>query len=127
MKSLKDFVGSIFLPLSSLILCALAFVCSGFAQTPNGSLRGEVQDPSGARIVSAKILVRAQAASFERSSSSGNTGDFRLDGLLPGDYKITVSAAGFADAHAVVTVSVSSVRDIMVTLKPAASYESVMF
>src|SRR2546430_11174918 len=39
--------------------------------------------------------------------------------------RLTVSAAGFAEAQADVTVAVSSVRDIMVTLKPLAAKETV--
>jgi len=54
-----------------------------------------------------------------REATSEDRGEFRIDDLLPGNYHITVAAAGFAPAQADVVISVSSVRDVTVTLKPA--------
>src|SRR5208282_6254653 len=48
-----------------------------------------------------------------------------VDDLLPGAYRVVVSAPGFAQAQAEVTVLVSSVRRVTVTLKPAAAQQSV--
>jgi hypothetical protein len=95
------------------------------AQNPRGSLRGTVQDASGARVSSAKILVHSVASSMERGATSEADGEFRLDDLLPGAYRITVTAPGFAPAEAEVAVAVSEVRDVSVTLKPATGSEIV--
>ncbi len=95
------------------------------AQSPRGSLRGTVQDTTGARISSAKVVVQAIESSMRREAMSEDRGEFRLDDLLPGDYHIIVTATGFAEAKADVSIAVSSVREVTVTLKPAAPSETV--
>jgi hypothetical protein len=95
------------------------------AQNPRGSLRGTVQDPSGARVPSASIVVRSVDSTMEREATSEDRGEFRLDDLAPGRYTISVSAAGFAAAQAQVSVKVSSVQEVTVTLKPAAAAQKI--
>jgi hypothetical protein len=62
---------------------------------------------------------------MQREAASEDRGEFRLDDLLPGSYLVTVSATGFAQAQAEVSIAVSSVRDVTVTLKPLAAPETV--
>jgi hypothetical protein len=95
------------------------------AQNPRGSLRGTVQDVTGARIASAKIVAQLSRSSVQREVTSEDRGEFRLDDFLPGNYHITVTAAGFAPAQADVEVAVATVRDITVTMKPSAATEKV--
>jgi Carboxypeptidase regulatory-like domain/TonB dependent receptor len=95
------------------------------AQNSHGSLRGTVQDASGARITSARIVARLSGSSEQRESTSEARGEFRLDDLLPGSYRITVSAPGFAKADAEVAVAVATVRAVTVTMKLAAISSSV--
>jgi hypothetical protein len=109
----------------SAIILTTALLSPLYAQNPRGSLRGTVQDPTGARIPSAKVELQAADSSLRRQSASEANGEFRLDDLLPGTYRLTVKATGFAPAEAEVVVSVSLVRDVTVTLKPAAGKETV--
>ncbi len=109
----------------ALILLINLLTLSLLAQNPRGSLRGTVQDASGARIPSAKVVAQMLGSSGQREATSEDRGEFRLDDLLPGNYRITASAAGFAPAQADVTVAVATVRDITVTLKAAAASETV--
>ena len=95
------------------------------AQNPRGSLRGTVQDATGARIPSARILVRSLDSAVERVAASEDRGEFRLDDLLPGTYHVTVNATGFAEAQAEVSIAVSSVREVTVALKAAAPSETI--
>jgi hypothetical protein len=95
------------------------------AQNQRGSLRGTVQDASGARVVSARILAQLSGSSVRRESASDGRGEFLLDGLQPGSYRVTVTAKGFGQATADVAVAVSAVRDIEVTLKPGNARETV--
>ena len=101
------------------------FVGQLLAQSPRGSLRGAVQDTTGARIPTAKIVVQAADSSLEREAASEDRGEFRVDDLPPGNYRLTVSAAGFAQAQAEVSIAVSSVREVTVTLKAEAPPETV--
>jgi hypothetical protein len=107
------------------LLSSLLLLTPGQAQSPRGSLRGSVQDVTGARIANATIVAQSSDSSLRREANSEDRGEFRIDDLLPGRYRIEVSAAGFSDAVAEVPIAVSSVREITVTLKPAASAQSV--
>lgn len=107
-----------------LLCCAGALLAP--AQEFRGALRGVVQDARGGRVPAAKIVVQAAESSLRRESSSDTRGEFRLDDLLPGAYRLRVMASGFAEASAQVSVVVSSVRDITVTLKPLTVQETVI-
>ncbi len=73
----------------------------------------------------ARIVVRSSDSSLRREAESEDRGEFRIDDLLPGDYQVWVSASGFANAQAEVSIAVSSVREVTVTLKPALSSQSI--
>jgi hypothetical protein len=88
-------------------------------------MRGVVQDSSGARLPHAEVVARARGSAFERRVTADDRGEFRLLDLLPGDYRLTVSAPGFAEAHADVELIVSSVRDYVITMKPGGGQETV--
>jgi len=96
-----------------------------WSQNPDGTLRGEVQDASAARISAATVTVSLAGSSLTRTVSTNNRGEFRVEGLLPGQYRVTVSARGFSDAVDQVTVEVSVVRDLSVTLQPQSGRETV--
>jgi hypothetical protein len=84
-----------------------------------------VQDLTGARVASAKIVLQAVDSSMQREAASEDRGEFRLDDLLPGPYRMSVSATGFAPAQADITIAIGSVREVTVTLKPVAATETV--
>jgi hypothetical protein len=107
------------------ILFPCLFLSLSQAQNSHGSLRGTVEDASGARIAGAKVIVRTTDSSFSREATTEDRGEFRIDDLLPGNYQISVTAPGFAEAKAEVAVAVSLVRDVTVTLKPAAESQTI--
>ncbi|HXZ39976.1 MAG TPA: TonB-dependent receptor [Terriglobales bacterium] len=108
-----------------LVAIGLIFLAPLHAQNPRGSLRGTVQDATGARIPAATIVMLAADSSLRREAASEDRGEFRLDDLLPGSYRMTVSATGFQSAQADVAIAVSVVREVTVTLRPAAPPETV--
>ena len=95
------------------------------AQNPWGTLRGVVQDATTARIPLAAVRVQEVGSSVACETSGNARGEFRLDNLLPGTYHLVVNARGFAEASADIAVTVSSVRDVTVTLKPEPMVQSV--
>src|SRR5208282_2546553 len=95
------------------------------AQNSNGALRGEVQDATAARVAGAQITLQSKGSSTTREATANERGEFRIEGLLPGSYQVTVTAKGFAEATADVDVEVSVVRDISVTLKLQNPRETV--
>ena len=108
-----------------LTLFAILLATTLHAQNPRGSLRGTVQDVTGARIPSAKVVAQLSRSSVQREATSEDRGEFRLDDVLPGNYHITVTAAGFTPAQADVVVAVATVRDITVTMKPSSTPEMI--
>jgi hypothetical protein len=113
----------IFLLLFLLLFVAVPLLVH--AQNPNGSLRGEVQDASAARVAGARVVIESNGSSMTREATANDRGEFRIEGLLPGSYRVTVTAKGFAEATADVDVAVSLVRDIAVTLKLESGRETV--
>jgi hypothetical protein len=112
-------------PLPIFLFLFLAFPILLRAQNPNGALRGQVQDATAARVVGAHVALHAAGSSFSTVATTNAQGEFRIDGLLPGTYLVSVTANGFAQATANVEVSVSGVRDIDVILHPQGARETV--
>jgi hypothetical protein len=54
-----------------------------------------VTDASGAGIVGAKVRAGSLATGAELSSVTGSDGDYQIPYMIPGRYKITVTAQGF--------------------------------
>ena len=71
-------------------------VIGGIAQTPQGALIGTVSDANGGRIAGATVSVAAVGSSLKRSATTNSFGEFRVEGLPPDDYRVTVTAANFA-------------------------------
>jgi hypothetical protein len=95
------------------------------AQNPNGAVRGEVLDVTGARIPGASVVILSSASAQVREVKADEHGEFRMEGLVPGPYRLTVTAAGFAQASASVEVVVSTVRDVAVTLTAVTGRETI--
>src|SRR5215472_11284642 len=106
-----------------VLLALLSFVVAfpaAMAQNPRGTLRGVVEDATGARVKSAKVALRATESSQERDATTDTLGEFRMEDLAPGRYRVQVNAPGFAEASANVKVIIGSVLEVTVRLKPAA-------
>ncbi|HXE34271.1 MAG TPA: carboxypeptidase-like regulatory domain-containing protein, partial [Verrucomicrobiae bacterium] len=110
---------------SRAFLALLLLPCVLLAQNPRGALRGTVQDLTGGRIASAKIVVLAGESTFRREAASNDRGEFRIDDLVPGNYRVSVNAAGFAEAASEVHVNVSYVQEMTVILRPQAVQQTV--
>ena len=66
------------------------------AQTPGtGAIVGTVTDPSGASVADAVVRVVNNGTEFSREISTTRDGIFRCTLLPPGNYSLTIEAAGF--------------------------------
>jgi len=108
-----------------LALSMVLFSPALFAQNPEGDLAGTVEDSTGARVPSARIVVQFVDTAEQREATSDNQGEFRLDYLRPGAYHMSVTAPGLAEARSDVEVVVNSVRAVTVTLRPAGLQQTV--
>src|SRR5215831_2428408 len=97
-----------------LMFTGLLFSDAALAQGPNGTLLGTVSDQNGARIVGATITAQAVGSSLKRVTVTNSAGEYRIEGLPPGDYRVTVTATNFAPVNNVVRVTVNSSPTITV-------------
>jgi hypothetical protein len=126
MSNLRAWICSHFRRAALFVFASLALLPAALVgQNPRGALRGAVQDSNGGRIPSAKIIVQAAESSLHRETSTDGRGEFRMDDLLPGVYRLRVNASGFAEASAEVSVVVSSVQEITVALRPQPYQQTV--
>jgi len=79
-------------------LMMLAVVFPLHAQSTFGSIRGTVQDNSGAVIPGATVDLSSLDENAQRTTTSGPSGEYAFENLQPGQYKLVVHRAGFADA-----------------------------
>jgi len=110
---------------ATLICSVLIFSAFSSGQAFRGSIIGRVQDASGGRVPNATIMVQARGSAVQRSVTSNNHGDFRVDDLPPGCYHLSVTAAGFAEAASDLEVVVSMAKEITATLQPATIQQTV--
>ncbi len=108
----------------TLLLC-LFLTAAVAAQEPRGTLLGTVEDSSGERVPSADVSLIQKDTSFERRTKTDGAGEFRFDLLLPGNYRLEVTRAGFAPSVTDIAVRVSSSPAVQVVLKPESLHETV--
>ncbi len=72
------------------LLCGMAM-----AQQETGQISGTIKDPSGAVVPDVAVQVRSVATSQERTATTSGSGSYTVTNLLPGNYSVTVSKAGF--------------------------------
>ena len=89
------------------------------AQSPTGSLRGLVVDPTHARIATALVELTQPASAQTRHAHADRYGEFRVESLSPGRWHLSVTAATFAPAAAEIDIPVGSTQDVTVTLGAA--------
>jgi hypothetical protein len=85
---------------AGLLVFVLGLLPSGALAFPQGvgtsaDLIGTVTDPSGANVPNAKVTVTDIAKGTERSVVTDEDGSYRLSGLPPATYKVTVEHPGF--------------------------------
>ena len=120
---------SCFLTLSARCLVVFLLICvsSRFAPAQNaGSLRGRVLDPSTRAIAGAEVTATEQATGTARAGVTSAAGEFRLDQLLPGRYRVEVQAPGFTRlVRRNITLTTGTTSDVDLTLAVGASDQVV--
>jgi hypothetical protein len=84
----------------SLYFCFFATGAASIrAQSINsGTLTGTVSDPSGSTIPGAMVKLENSVTGYSRSATADSTGSFRFINIPLNNYKLSVTAAGFASA-----------------------------
>src|SRR5260370_30443422 len=111
-----------------LLLPAIAFLSLGEAraQLLQGTIDGNVSDPTHAAVVGAKVTATDEQTNAVRETVTNSTGGYTLPTLPPGTYTVTVTSPGFQTyTQTGVVVSVNTVARVDVALKVGQVSESM--
>ncbi len=102
-------------------LMALVGAFAGLACAQSGaSLHGAVIVPSGSPVAQAAVTVEGSGGG--QAATTNQAGQYTMNGLKPGDYKITISAPGYEPFEVQFSLAASANREIdaVLTLTPVA-------
>jgi hypothetical protein len=110
---------------SFLLLCLLTLASAASAQVNTADITGTVLDQAGGAVAGANVLVRNVATGLERRTITGDTGDYLVALLPPGDYEVKVEAQGFSTVLQKVSLVVGRRATLNFSLKPGAVTEVI--
>lgn len=86
------------------LLAALLFLSVPVLATIFGTVRGIVHDPQHRPVAGATVTLQAKTSDFAKSMQTDAGGEFHLDAVPLGEYRVTVSQAGFVTQEQMITV-----------------------
>ena len=96
------------------------------AQTLYGSLTGNISDPTGAALPKAKIEAMNIATGVTKSTTTDDRGAYQMSDLLPGTYKISISAPAFGTrVQEGASIAINTVLRLDVALSVSQVVESI--
>ena len=102
-----------------------ATAVAAFGQS-SASLSGTVVDPTGAAVPNAHVVVHSIGTGSDRAVDTDAAGLYAVPALLPGDYSVKVTAAGFSNNTVPsVTLNVDSKVTLNLKLAVASAGETV--
>ncbi|HUK48936.1 MAG TPA: carboxypeptidase regulatory-like domain-containing protein [Terriglobales bacterium] len=90
----------------SLLAAVLLSYRPAWSQTETGSINGTVTDSTGAVIPGASVTAKSVATGAERPVKTGSSGEYLIQGLLPGFYDVTATSGNFSPFTTRVEVTV---------------------
>ncbi len=109
-----------------LLPVLLVLACVGAFAQANSELTGIITDQSGAVVAGATVTLTDPATGYTKTTESGATGLYDINGLNPANYNIKVAAKGFeAYAQNGVVVNVSSTIRVDIHLTVGAETQTV--
>src|SRR5260370_31166205 len=129
LRNAEEYRPGVNLALRGSVILAVILMSAGavMAQTGGGAtLVGTVTDASGASVASAKVTVVNTGTNFITETITGANGAYYVPYLIPGDYRVKVSAAGFKEfVREGLTLRSADVPRIDIRLEVGALSESV--
>lgn len=98
---------------ATLLLVLCGSICSANAQSTFGTILGTVTDVTGAVVTDAVISAQSLDDNVERKTTSTSSGEFILENLKAGHYKLTVHHDGLKDA-AVASVALDARQELRI-------------
>ncbi len=112
-----------FFSLWSLLI--LGMVSASFGQERTGNIEGVVNDPNGAVLPGADIVVTGLDIGFTRSLKTNENGVFRISQAPPGRYRVTVTTSGFNEATSEVLVNLGQTSSVNFNLQVTGAAATV--
>ena len=84
----------VFLRVACWSLLLLVLAPSASAQFKAG-IQGSIKDPTGALVPQAKVTLTNTETGKTQETATSDEGFYRLSGLAPGKYKLTIQKAGY--------------------------------
>lgn len=103
-----------------LFLMCSVITLGAFAQNSNSTIKGTIKDVGGAVVSGASIELTNIGTSQTRSTTTSTDGFYTFVNLSPANYKVTVTASGFANWVGVLTLRVSQDALVDATLNAAS-------
>src|SRR5882762_8186984 len=98
-----NFDQEVFMPkrlsLSLILCCLLVLTPAAYGQIRSGILTGAVQDPSGASIAGAEVVVTNTDTNAVYNTTTTDSGQYTIPYLEAGTYSVTVTKSGFQAYH----------------------------
>jgi len=91
----------------------------------SGEIDGLVSDPSGAVLPNATVTLKSVASGETQTTTTGPSGTYRFPLLRPGNYQVSVTAAGFNTATRAVVVNLGQVTSAPVQVAVAGATQTV--
>jgi outer membrane cobalamin receptor len=77
------------------LVALFALISSSGAASERGRVAGMIFDPSGAKVIAARVALRDSAGVAIHETRSDKEGQFSIAGVAEGRYRVTVEATGF--------------------------------
>jgi hypothetical protein len=99
-----------------IVMYALVFSTEMRAQIAGADLTGTITDPSGAGVPRAKVSLKKLTTDQLVETQTDSGGRYDVPNVMPGDYELSVSAAGYSTNTIKVTMTAGSDKSVNVTL-----------
>jgi hypothetical protein len=111
---------------AALFLVVGLSVPTAWSQLLNGSLVGNVKDPSGAAVAGARVSVTEKQTGASRETTTNDQGAYSIPTLTPGVYDLRIQKEGFrTTTQSDVTVSINTVTRADLSMQLGAVTESI--
>lgn len=94
------------------------------AQAP-AAITGRVMDSTKAVLPGATIVIRATTTGVERTLATDAEGNFRVENLEPGSYRLIARSRGLAEKIQEITLARGQTLDLQIALNPPGMVETV--
>jgi hypothetical protein len=91
----------------------------------SGTLTGTITDPSGAVIPGATLVATGSGGAIVRNATTDSNGQFHLEDLVPGSYRVEAQATGFEKQSFAAEVAPNQQAVADVKLRPGSATQTV--